>query len=385
MITTTFERRDEIRIRQEHSVEANGVKVTDVLELSISRADRLIRQKEAEVKEQVRNYPSRFQTEVKQMIQRMKDVDLGQELSDFVPIDKWTKEFRDMKKTEFYDERAILMDAFCKGKIQRKPYFDWTEDDIQERYQFILTNEGRPYAAEFMAEVEEECHIPDFEAEAKKELGYRLELYILATGGSLPPHTTITPLPGTFRVAPVHNPLGWNGTSFDQAGYFLTQVGEWSHVPIRVAVLSFSPTTRDATETLWETMVHQLSLENAPAHFITQDLEAGLEAKRLIARQKPLREHEMPDFLVYKTRMDHTTGRIRCIKEHEDQDWLDLVEFVTQLDHLVEHCGALPFLSEEEQEAYMKRREYVKKVLSQVERDSGTVTATRIRKRDASD
>lgn len=371
--TTTHERRDEIRLRQEHTVESNGVKVTDVFEVTISRAERLIRQKESEVKEKFKAYPNRFDSEIKQMMERMKrDVDVRQELGDFVPIDKWTREFIEAQKAEFYDERELVMRAFVQGKLHRKPYYNWTSDEIQERYDAIKKNEGQALAAEFMAEIEEECEVPNFEAIGMKALGYRLELFALYANGSLPPNVNVTPLPGTFRIEHANNALGWNGASFDEAGYFLAQVGEFIHVPIRAAILCYCRQTRASTETLWEQTLHDLSLENAPPSFVTKDIKAGLEAKQLVARQKPLQDSEMPDFLLYKTYMHPTTGRLTCVKEHEDQDWLDLYQFVLQMDHLVQHCGAGPFLAEEEQEAYGRRRRYVQNVLIQMERDAGT-------------
>jgi hypothetical protein len=155
----------------------------------------------------------------------------------------------------------------------------------------------------------------------------------------------------------------------DSVGMFSTRViaegVTFEPVPMRMSILFYCGATQPLVAQCWA--YENIPLQRLP--FLPPDVQAGLAARDLIQRQRPMDFHALPDFVLFKIRLDSSSGKVLVAKEHEDLDWLELKEFVLEMDALIKQ-GANAYLSEDMQEAYSRRRAYVLRVLQHMQEES---------------
>lgn len=364
---------DELKIRQERIIEyPNGYKVTDATEIVMTHSERLWERKQLQLRETCQAMPSKTEQEIVALKQRLTSLDVSDLLFEFDNVSQWFKNFLEHRRQEFRDERALEVATFLKSqqtsKPMQKPYYVCTNQEITDILQWSKDNEGEWSERVLRKEIAEQCREPNFYEEMLETLGYTMELFIL-NSSSIPFGVQVTPIAGTFRLQKARNILAWDHVRQVEdppVGYFdvtvATAQGDlFSPVPMRACVLHYAPSTRDATRSVWSVFMDGLSFETAPKELLSPDVAAGLKAKALIANLLSMDLTVMPDFIRYVCQFNPQTGQPTTVKQSEDTQWYELQCFVVEMEQLCKQ-GATAYLSEHEQDVYLRHRRYMNHV-----------------------
>lgn len=314
-------------------------------------------------------------TEVIEMMSRLDCVDVNHELTDLLPLDQWFRGLCDDRRKTWLEDRHADILGFANYPTNKKPVYLWTDQEIQSHAMIAAANEGDDVAHRFLLSAERQRQPPNFEQLTLQTLGERLEVNALVSRGGIPPGVSIDPLPNSFRIELAKSALGWNGESMDSVGMFdvmvSTATAVFQPVPMRAAILFYCTATKPKVTAIWNHWVQHINWTTAPKGFLPVDMEAAMEAMQLIQQMPPLDVNALPDFALYKFRID-AGGRIITMKEHEDENWVALKLFVLQMDEAARK-GAMAHLSPEIQAECEKRRAYVMKIVKMMEFEAGTV------------
>lgn len=366
---------DELKIRQERIIEyPNGYKVTDATEIVMTHSERLWERKQLQLRETCQAMPSKTEQDIAPLKQRLLSLDVSDLLFEFDHVSQWFKNFLEHRRQEFRDERALEVATFLKSqhtaKPMQKPYYVCTKQEVSDMLQWTKDNEGEGSERVLRKEIAEQCCEPNFYEDMLETLGYTMELFILTSPtASIPMGVQVTPIAGTFRLQKARNILAWDPlkqVEDPRVGYFdvtiCTAQGDlFSPVPMRACVLHYAPSTRDATRSVWSVFMDGLSVETAPQELLSPDVAAGLKAKTLIANLPPMDLTVMPDFIRYICQISPQTGRPTTVKQSEDTQWYELQCFVVETEQLCKQ-GATAYLSEHEQDVYLRHRRYMNHV-----------------------
>lgn len=338
----------------------------------------LLAQKKLEIVERYAEF--KMPTEVLEMMSRLEMIDVNHELTGLLPLDDWFRDMVNDRRRTWMEERQSDIEWFSSHPTDKKPVYLWTDQEIQQHACKVATNDGPAEADRFLLSAQRQREIPNFESLTLQTMGERLEVNALVSRGGIPPGVTIDPLPNSFRVELAKSVLGWNGVSMDSVGMFdvvvTTTHSVFQPVPMRAAILFYCSATKPKVTSIWNQWMQHMNWTDAPKGLLPADMEAAMEAMKLIQQMPPVDVDTLPDFALHKFSVD-ADGRIITMKEHQDEKWMALKTFVLQMDEAARN-GAFAYLSPDIQFECEKRREYVRKIVKMVECEASTVVCERV-------